>query len=445
MSEKERYITEILGRLLKKYYKRELQYGQAKIARRIQLNIREVYPGYEKLDADMEVKEAVNQAARTLKELEYIGVSCLPYSDDIEKIYLNAGKIGEIEAWLEGEFGIPARPAALDSMNRLLEEYAHRGELTAYYCGKLRYDMEHSALVWDAEKARELLKMLAFLQDNERDLYVREASVLVYGDSKHFEQERYEAVCGIIREALGKPAAETEAQDEILQIYHISSVEQEISVKGDFLIEMEGYSLETGYFSGGLSLSTRDIRKIRRITVRTPNLVTVENKTSFYRFAREGFSEIYLGGYANRHQAELLKKIYGDNPDCIYWHFGDIDVGGFQIHQHLCEATGIGFRLFCMGTRELCSERFRAALLELTENDAARAKKLAEKPVYREILQEMLTRGVKMEQEIVSLFLMEGACATPGVEPEDGRKIPLSDLPGKQHDIGPGMGTKETC
>lgn len=407
MSEKERYITEILGRLLKKYYKRELQYGQAKIARRIQLNIREVYPKYEKPDADMEVKEAVNRAARTLEEMEYIGVSCLPYSDDVEKIYLNAGKIGEIEAWLEGEFGILARPAALDGMNRLLEEYAHRGELTTYYCGKLRYDMEHSALVWDVKKARELLKMLAFLQDNERELYVREASVLVYGDSKHFEQERYEAVCGIIREALGKPAAEAEAQDEILQLYHIFNVEQEISVKGDFLIEMEGYSLETRYFSGGLSLSTRDIRKIRKIAIRTPNLVTVENKTSFYRFEREGFSEFYLGGYANRYQVELLKKIYGDNPGCRFWHFGDIDVGGFQIHQHLCEATGIGFRLFCMGTQELCNEKFNPALLELTENDAIRAGKLAEKPTYLEVLQEMLRRGVKMEQEMISLALME--------------------------------------
>lgn len=417
MSEKERYITEILSRLLKKHYKRELQYGQTKISRRIQLNIREVYPGYEKPDADMEVKETVNSAVRTLKELKYIEVSCLPYSDDIEKIYLNTGKTGEIEAYLEGEFGILARTSALGGINRLLEEYAHRGELTAYYCGKLRYDMEHSALVSDVEKAHELLKMLAFLQDNERDLYVREASVLVYGDSKHFEEERYEAVCGIIREALGKPVAETEAQDEILQLYHISSVEQEISLKGDFLIEMEEYGLETGYFSGGLSLSTRDIRKIRRITVRTPNLVTVENKTSFYRFEREDFSEIYLGGYANRHQVELLKKIYGDNPDCNFWHFGDIDVGGFQIHQHLCEATGIDFWLFCMGTQELCNERFRAALLELTENDVARAKKLAEKPVYREILQEMIHRGMKMEQEMISLSLME-----------DGKKYEPDDL-----------------
>lgn len=407
MSEKERYITEILGRLLKKYYTREIRQGQTKTSRRIQLNIREVYPNYEKPDADMEIKGRVNQAAGMLRELEYIDFSCLPYSDDIEKIYLNTGRIGEIESYLEERFGILARTSALGGMGRLLEEYAHGGELTAYYCGKLRQDMEHNALTPDVGKARELLQMLAFLQDNERDLYVREASVLVYGDSKHFEEERYEAVCRIIREALGKPTAETEAYDEILQLYHISNVEQEISVKGDFLIEMGEYGLETRYFSGGLSLSTRDIGKIRRIAVRTPNLVTVENKTSFYRFEREGCSEIYLGGYANRYQVELLKRIYADNPDCCFWHFGDIDVGGFQIHQHLCEATGIGFRLFCMGIQELCNEKFKKALLKLTENDITRAEKLALKPAYHEIMQEMLRRGVKMEQEIISLFLGE--------------------------------------
>ena len=407
MSERERYITEILGRLLKKHYTREVRQGQGKRGRRIQMNIREVYPEYEKPDADMERKDLVNQAAAALRKMDYIDVLFLPYSDDMDKIYLNRERIGEIESYLEENFGILARTSALGGMGRLLEEYGHGGELTAYYCGKLRQEMEHTALTPDVEKARELLKMLAFLQENERDLYVREASVLVYGDSKHFEEERYEAVCGIIREALGRPAGETEGYDEILQLYHISNVEQEISVKGDFLIEMEGYSLETRYFSGGLSLSTWDMGRIGRIVVRTPHLVTVENKTSFYRFGREDCSEIYLGGFANRHQVALLKRIYADNPGCCFWHFGDIDVGGFQIHQHLCEATGIGFRLFCMGVRELRDERFRGARLRLTEHDVARAEKLALNPVYRVVLGEMLRLGVKMEQEVVSVVLGE--------------------------------------
>ena len=41
-------------------------------------------------------------------------------------------------------------------------------------------------------------------------------------------------------------------------------------------------------------------------------------------------------------------------------------------------------------------------LQKMTENDITRAEKLASKPAYCEILREMLRRGVKMEQEMIS-------------------------------------------
>lgn len=77
--------------------------------------------------------------------------------------------------------------------------------------------------------------------------------------------------------------------------------------------------------------------------MRTPHLVTVENKTSFYRFGREDCSEIYLGGFANRHQVALLKRIYADNPGCCFWHFGDIDVGDFRFTSICVRLLGLGF------------------------------------------------------------------------------------------------------
>lgn len=405
MNNRKYYITNILGLLLKKYYKREIRYGQIKTARRIVLNIGEVYSEYEKSDADITIKRTINQVIRELEELKYINSKYLPYSDDVEKLYLRADNVKKIETYLEEEFGILARPSTLENMNRLVEEYAHRGTLTEYYCDRLMFEMEHRTSEPDVEKERELLEMLAFIQDNKRELYTREVSVLVYGNSKHFEKERYETVCSIIREALGKPVAEREQNGEILQFYHISNTDQEISLKGDFLIEIEGYYLETKYFAGGLSLSTRDIARIRRIVVRTSNIITIENKTSFYRFEKEDYSAIYLGGYASRQQIELIRGIYAQNSDCEFWHFGDIDVGGFLIHQHLCNATGICFRLFCMGKEELDNEKYKCALLKLTGNDIVRAEKLAENSIYRDVLAEMMKRSVKLEQEIVSLDL----------------------------------------
>lgn len=407
MTKTRKYEADILQQLLTKYYKRMLRYGHTKSRRRIDLKITKVYPDYEKLNADIEVKGQVNEAVHKLEALGYLSAERLPYSDDIKKLCLNEGTIEKIENWLEAEFGILARNNKLKCGAAVLKPFAGKGELTDFYCSKLKYDMEHSVQDIDLERARDLLEMLAFIQDNERELYVREASMLVYGSSKYFESDRrYEEICTIIRSALGREKAENEQNDDILQQYHISNVEQEICLKGDFFIEMGDYCLETKYFSGGISLSSRDIGKIGRITVRTENIITIENKTSYYRFAGENFSGIYLGGYANRHQIEFLRKVCRDNENCRLWHFGDIDVGGFLIHQHLCMAVEADFRLFHMGVEELRDERYRNSLVMLTENDIARAKKLADNPVYCKVIKEMLERQIKLEQEIVAYTLM---------------------------------------
>lgn len=406
MTKSERYQSDILEKLLKKYYKRKLKYGQIKNGRRVDLKIAEVYRDYEKLNADMGMKALVNEAACALEKLNFITVKYLPYSDDLMNIYLNEGRLGEMEDYLEKRFGISARDNILKRVDDLITRNRGKGELTDYYCQKISGVMEQSAPNVDMKRAEELFSMLAFIQENEDDLYVREASVLVYGNSKYFESDRRcEEICSIIREATGKEKKENEQNDEILQQYHISNVEQEISLKGDFLIEIEDCRLETKYFSGGLSLSSRDIERIDRITVRTGQVMTVENKTSYYRFAGKDCSSIYLGGYANRHQVELLKKIYDYNPRCAFWHFGDIDVGGFLIHQHLCAATGIDFRLFHMGREELRDARYQRALISLTENDILRAGRMVENPCYRDTINEMLQRNVKLEQEIISYAL----------------------------------------
>ena len=58
---------------------------------------------------------------------------------------------------------------------------------------------------------------------------------------------------------------------------------------------------------------------------------------------------MYLGGFANRYQIEFLKKVVLNNPNVRYCHFGDIDIGGFLIHKHLCRETLKNFELYCMG------------------------------------------------------------------------------------------------
>ncbi len=181
--------------------------------------------------------------------------------------------------------------------------------------------------------------------------------------------------------------------------------EQEVFIKGDWKIKWEQYILETDRLQGGIAIATKDIWSIRRITVNSSNLLTVENKTSYQRLKGHNMAIMYLGGFASWHQIQFLKKVIQDNPNITYLHFGDIDIGGFLIHKHLCRETSKNFRLFCMGVSQLRDKRFQNCLKKLTEHDLVRLEGFPEEDPYREVLAYMKEFNVKLEQEIVSYYL----------------------------------------
>ena len=119
---------------------------------------------------------------------------------------------------------------------------------------------------------------------------------------------------------------------------------------------------------------------------------------------------IYLGGYHNKVRRQLLREIYESVPEAEYLHFGDIDVGGFEIYEDLCRKTGIPFRLYHMGTAEL--EKYRRFGKKLTDSDKKRLKALREQAEqdgadYTAALKYMEEHEMKLEQECIGEDLME--------------------------------------
>lgn len=64
--------------------------------------------------------------------------------------------------------------------------------------------------------------------------------------------------------------------------------------------------------------------------------------------------------------------------------------------------------MYCMGIEQLCDNRFRHCLRELTDNDISRLRELMEEDLYGEVLKYMQKHNVKLEQEIVSYYLGKG-------------------------------------
>ena len=95
-----------------------------------------------------------------------------------------------------------------------------------------------------------------------------------------------------------------------------------------------------------------------------------------------------------------LGKVF---PNVEYFHFGDIDVGGFEIYRDLCNRTGIPFQTYRMGIHEL--KQYESYTKKLTANDQRRLEVLLEKKEYETVwpvLKYMKEHGKKLEQESIS-------------------------------------------
>ena len=423
------YVREILDQLMKKYQNRAPRREGMKSQRRVMLKPAALYRHYADNNADISVKQEIHEAVDKLLDLGMVTADYLKFSTDIEKICLCEDKAEEIYRYLEEEYGDIPQGRLRQQAESLLEKYgqggdssgisgctgensersdetsgAEAGSLVAPYICNVRLMLEKPGYCPDPERIGANLKMLRFMEENREKLYVKEASMLVYGDSKWFEEHNYDEICSIARQALGMPQEEDERNDAVLARFGIYPTEQEIFIKGDWILEWKDHVIRTAGMKGGIAVLSGDIQDLVKIRVRSPRLMTVENKTSYQRMQPEGTALVYLGGFAVRYQVRFLEKVLQDNPELECLHFGDIDVGGFLIHRHLCRAVGSYFNLYRMGIRELEDPRFQLCRKKLTENDRSRMKGLMEEEEYREVLAYMDEHDVKLEQEIISYY-----------------------------------------
>ena len=402
MSSKD-YKKIMIESLLKKYNNRYAK--NINTNRRIILKPSEIYKNYTRNNAEIMEKQHLNEAISELLRLGFVTVDYLKFSEDVEKIYLSAEKLDAIYEYLKEEYAIIPQSMLSRQVKEMVGAYLCKGEIVQKYCNEILTQIEDPRFPIDAARIEANLKMLDFLEKNNENLYVREVSTLVYGDSKWFERNNYDEICAFLSNIDGLPVEEGERNDAVLGFFHVAPAEQEIFIKGAWKLEWNEFVLETAKLRGGVAIATSDIEHVQRITVNAAELMTIENKTSYQRMKDDSCAMMYLGGFANRHQLQFLKKVIHDNPDLIFRHFGDIDIGGFLIHRHLCRETNIEFLLYCMGIQQLKDERFQHCLKKLTDNDVVRLEALANDAVYREVLMYMKEHNVKLEQEIISYYL----------------------------------------
>lgn len=412
------YEKKLLVGLVEGYRKSKKDTGENRTNRRTKLKPEKLYNKYHSNAGDYEKISAINDTVQKLKDKGFVTSEYESFGTDLTGIYLVDDKIDEIEEHLAEQYGYVSKDTKLQKLETLIREYGNRSPICHEECGKLKIILESRKLPKSIEKSIEMLddlfRVLSFVENNQKLMYIREVSMLVYGDSKYFENNTLEPLCTLLQKYNTVPIpgqtlsdGEYILSDEILKKYHVFKEPQKISIRGKALIRMCGKDIDISEFDEGIEFTVSELSKIECVQLLVTTFMTIENRTSYLRYKKENTVTFYLGGYANRDQRDFIRKIYESNPSVTYLHFGDIDAGGFWIHHHLCQVTGVPFGMFHMSFEELMEPDYRKCLHPLTERDITRMQELAVMPEYRDVIKYMLEHRVKLEQEIISLKLME--------------------------------------
>ena len=242
----------------------------------------------------------------------------------------------------------------------------------------------------------DILKGVQAVLSNEEEIFIRDFSVRVYGDSKRFEKLQ-SAILSILTKY-----GDFDERENVLAEYGIVKTPTYVCVKGNGEITLGSQKINLSALHGDIAFSTQSLKEIADIEVFGARVVTIENLTSFHDYKNTDDFVIYLGGFHNSVKRDFIRRVYEQNQQKEYFHFGDIDAGGFYILNHLKKRTGIPFQPMMMDIAAL--QKYSAQIKPLTQEDKLRLKRMCGQKEFAEfcdILQYMLFNNCKLEQENV--------------------------------------------
>lgn len=392
------FEKEVLNKLLDLYERSVLSTIGSKNNRQIRLTTKnKELSTYERPDS-YNYRSSNDATLRKLEKMEFIIVKW-DKNNEFESLILNLENVGAIYNHLKrqnpkDELANVKQVLSNDNCSGFIAEFIESCQ--KYIANKYAYPKRYFD---DADQLANILKGLKAIVELQQETRIRDFSVKVYGDSKEFEKIKGK-VAKIIKDFDAQCNAESD--DDILAEYNIVKNSTYVLIKNAFLFKLNNATIDLDSLGFEYALSDEMIKALVPIEISAERVITVENLTSFYGLQDSKALIIYLGGYHNHTKNLLLQRIKNIFPKGEYYHFGDIDAGGFYILNHLKEATGIPFKPYKMGIAEL--ETKSGYLKKLTDNDNRRLGLMKQDNRFIEfwdVIEYMLENNVKLEQEIL--------------------------------------------
>lgn len=388
-----KYEKQILNTLLDKYEKSKSFTGTNQITQSFTIKPEDLFPKY-KDDSEFDLFCAVNESIEALVQYGYIKTK--RYNNGvIQQVALNIDALSRIYAYIDRK----PKTDVVSELRRLLLNYKDANDILSMYCicQLERLEVNKSVKFYDNNLLdfESILKIVSEITNVENETFERDFSIKILGDSKAFQRIRSKVV-SLLYEYGDFPEKET-----LLADLNIIKNPGHIYFKGKGRLSVCGQVIDLSKINGDIAISSVMLKDIETIEVFGSTIITIENLTTFNAFRCTDAFAIYLGGYHNTNRRNFIKKVYEQNRDKKYLHFGDIDAGGFYILEHLRKLTGIHFIPYKMDFETLKDNL--AFTKELTENDKKRLSQLLNSE-FKDTIRFMLDNNCKLEQEAMDLI-----------------------------------------
>jgi len=356
---------------------------------------------------------------------------------EIKNAVLRLAELGMIRViWKKGEFGNLieeivlqidsldksysfidriSKKNELDSFTNLLE--IHARELISLGLGKALEEWLSeislkkkipSLFSSNAETRKKVILALAGISTLEDDIDERMFSLSIFGNSKAFLGNIKVTVAKILKFSNGMDSDITDG--EALETYGILESGSDFHIAGDIIFRFPDGCLDISAVGDGIGLHPPSVKIAEVERVNTDFMLSVENLAIFRECTRRKLYSnaliVYSGGFYSRRKIELIKRIYkalqSISPQIQFFHWGDIDLGGFRIFRHLKVSAIPVLKPFMMTPDIL--DRYQGLCVPVDYTYAEKMKRLIDDIQLTELkatIARAVGKMVKLEQEAV--------------------------------------------
>ena len=335
----------ILDALLDRFENSKTYAGENRINQTFRILVKDIWPEY--LDDFTDVAE-IEEFNKQVEQRENAGLISVrrQKNDEMISLAVNKESIDEYYHLLNRR----GKKTLIDEELKMYQKYAEEHSALGVFCKKqIEYLMAGKKAQYQKDRAENYLSLLKRILINNHELFERELSVLVLGDSKAFENSYRKTVCKILRtygdyeDVLSGEDEERNIELLILETHKIYPNPGYVYFKGEASVLLEDGEVLKISKDLPMALSTDYLDRVIRICPKESRILTIENLTSFHRFGQRGFFCIYLAGYHSVRISKYLSKI--DRPEEKEWlHFGDLDPDGYMILRNLRNKTGLDIK-----------------------------------------------------------------------------------------------------